>query len=118
MPNRPPLARTVPGRSRRGPDDEQPSAAEAVAQRGAEHQQDREGERIGAHGPFKVLEATAEILADGGQSSGDDQVVECADESGRAGDDHRPYGSAGARPLLLLIHDLCPLPEADGPNGT
>ena len=40
----------------REPDDEEPAAAEAVAERGAEHQQDREGEGVGAHRPFEVLQ--------------------------------------------------------------
>jgi hypothetical protein len=84
----------------REPDGEQSSTTEAVAQGCAEHEQDREGEGVGAHRPFEVLEAATEVLPDGWEGSGDDQVVECGDESGQAGDDYGPDGAAGPSRLL------------------
>ena len=36
--------------------------------------------------------AAAEVLADGGQGGGDDEVVECRHEAGDAGDDEGPDG--------------------------
>ena len=46
-------------------DGEHAPAAEAVTERGAEHQQDGEGEGVGVHRPLQVLERAAEVLADG-----------------------------------------------------
>ena len=74
-------------------DEEEPAAAEPVAERRTEHQEDCEGECVGAHRPFQVLQRTAEVLADGGQGGGDDEVVEGRHESGDAGDDEGPDGS-------------------------
>lgn len=75
-------------------------AAEAVAEGRAEHQQDGEGECVGAHRPFQVVQASAEVLANGGQGGGDDEVVEGRHESGDAGDDEGPGGSPATCGLL------------------
>ncbi|CAM5255908.1 hypothetical protein SVIOM342S_07304 [Streptomyces violaceorubidus] len=69
-------------------------AAEAVAEGRAEHQEDGEGERVGAHRPFQVVQRAAQVLADGGQGGGDDEVVQGRHETGDAGDDEGP----GLRP--------------------
>ena len=45
-------------------DDEHPPAAEAVAERRAGEQEDRERERVRVDGPLERLERGAEILAD------------------------------------------------------
>ena len=45
------------GGEEREPGEERPLAAEAVAERGARDQGDREGERVGVHGPLELLEA-------------------------------------------------------------
>ncbi len=75
-------------------DDEEPAPAEAVAEGGAEHEEDGEGEGVGVHRPLEVLEAAAEVLADGGEGGGDDEVVEGRHEAGDAGDHQRPGGGA------------------------
>ena len=82
------------------PDEEEPAAAEPVAERRAEHQQDGEGEGVGAHRPLQVVQRAAEVLADGGQGGGDDEVVEGRHESGDAGDDEGPDGSPATCGLL------------------
>jgi hypothetical protein len=76
------------------------AAAEPVAEGRAEHQQDGEGERVGAHGPFQIVQAPAEVLTNGGQGGGDDEIVEGRHESGDAGDDEGPGGSPAACGLL------------------
>src|SRR5690606_14121026 len=85
------------GRGRRGEDgeagDEEAPTAEAVTEGGAEHQQHGEGERVGAHGPFEVVQCAAQVLSDGGQRGGDDEVVQGRHEAGDAGDDEGPGGS-------------------------
>ncbi|MDQ1013937.1 hypothetical protein QFZ43_000486 [Streptomyces afghaniensis] len=71
----------------------------------------------GAHCPFEVLEAAAEVLADGGEGGGDDQVVERGDESGRAGDGHGPDGAAAPTPLLALLFHGVPYFPWKGPGN-
>ncbi|MFI8535095.1 hypothetical protein ACIGMX_33240 [Streptomyces aquilus] len=50
----------------------------------------RRAEKIIAFGN----EATGEVFADGGEGDGDDQVVERGVDSGPAGDDRSPDGTA------------------------
>ncbi|GAA3222887.1 hypothetical protein GCM10020256_30610 [Streptomyces thermocoprophilus] len=50
-----------------GADLEEAAPAEAVAEGRAGHEQDGEGECVGADGPFEVVQGSAEVLADGGQ---------------------------------------------------
>jgi hypothetical protein len=55
----------------------------------------REWERPGGQKSSSLLsEAAAEVLADGGEGGGDDQVVERGDDSGHAGHDRGPDGTA------------------------
>ena len=57
-------------------DDEHAATAEAVAERGAGEQQDRERQRVGVDHPLELLERGAQVRADHGQGGGDDEVVE------------------------------------------
>ena len=71
-------------------DDEHAPAAEAVAERGARHQQHRVGQRVRVDRPFEVLEPTSEVRADRRQGGRDDEVVEDDHEERDRDDRERP----------------------------
>ena len=76
-------------------DDEHAPAAEAVAERGAGEQQDRERQRVGVDGPFERLQPSAQVRADRRQGGRDDEVVEHDHEERDRDDRERPQ-RAGA----------------------
>ena len=75
--------------------DEEPPAAEAVAEGGAGEQEHREGQRVGVDRPLEAGDAGVQVVADGGQRRGHDQVVERDHEQRDRGDDEGPDGARG-----------------------
>ena len=82
------------GGEERKADEEQPAAAEAVAERGARDEHDRERERVGVDRPLQRLQRGAEVRADRRQRDGDDEVVE-HDHEERQRDDRERGAGAG-----------------------
>ena len=67
----------------REPGREQPPPAEAVAERGAGHQQHREAEVVGVDRPLELLDRRAEVDADRAQRGRHDERVERDHEGGQ-----------------------------------
>ena len=86
-----------PGGEDEQADDEHAAAAEAVAERGAGEQQDRERQGVGVDHPLERRERRAEVDLDHGEGGRHDEVVEGHHEQGDRRDGEGPGGSGPHR---------------------